>query len=460
MISDLYERFDDKIVKKIINVYIGKMEMTNEEINNFYVDRVCNNDEIKRVDGYQVKLFDNYHMNIKHNINYKIHTRKPISIQIKDYSRVVLYKKMLELNLTMDDIIQIKTDAISFYENKTINDLDNGLNGWKEEEFKKISNIEPMYNDINSFDDLKLYSNENIITNAYAGAGKTHHILNNVLPNLPKDDYIVLTPSHSTIEEYRKKNKNCNVIQKYSFQNEIPKEKYIIIDEHGLLDKKANDIIYKCYLDDKVIYSYGDWNQLLPVGEEKHFNSEQYLKMVFNKIEEMNVNHRNDFTKEYYDKIINGKLNPLDEVKKYSTKSWKDAEVIICYFNENNKKNPTAKKYNNLMLNHLGFKDKFQVGVKLICKTNDLRHKNIYNNFIEEITHVDKNLNPNDPTILLSNGEKFSKNEIKKYFSPAYARTAYGIQGKSLKSYYYAPEDYHKIDSRLGYTVVSRLKTK
>jgi asparagine synthase (glutamine-hydrolysing) len=45
----------------------------------------------------------------------------------------------------------------------------------------------------------------------YAGSGKTHFIINELIPTL--DDFIVLSPSHASIREYRSKKINCNVIQ-------------------------------------------------------------------------------------------------------------------------------------------------------------------------------------------------------------------------------------------------------
>ena len=80
-----------------------------------------------------------------------------------------------------------------------------------------------------------------------------------------------------------------------------------------------------------------------------------------------------------------------------------------------------------------------------------LQKKNIYNNFTDEIVEI------KGENVVMKSGIKLSTDQIEKFFIPAYARTLYGIQGKSLKSYHYAPEDYKFLNGRSAYTVVSRL---
>ena len=125
--------------------------------------------------------------------------------------------------------------------------------------------------------------------------------------------------------------------------------------------------------------------------------------------------------------------------------------MIICYTNT------SVDKYNDIMLKHLKFNSMFDVGVKLLCKTNNLRKYGIYNRFVLEITK--------DGLTDGINTYNLTEKEIKQNFKPAYARTVYGCQGKSLKSYYYAPEDYEFLKlsnqkNRIAYTIISRLKNK
>lgn len=455
MIEDIYKKVKNpNDAKLLLNIFIGKFERDEEIKQKQIVDRLCNEEEANSVSGYKRKIKDTDYYIVEKDIDViNIFNQKPISIQVKDYSRCIIYDKIKELKINPDDILKIKTDSITFNDKKNICDaLEFGLDftGWKEEEPK----IENTINHITDLEDLSfnLYHNyQSTISefwDCYAGVGKTYYIINNLIPKL--DDYIVLTPSHSTIEDYRKENFNCSVIQKYSLNNKIPKEKNIIIDEVGLCDRNALNVVHKCFLTGKNIYSFGDFKQLLPVMENNTFNNKEYLESTYLKHFKLTENRRNHFTIEYYDKIINGELNPLKEVKKHQTKDFTKAEVVICY------RNTTTKIYNEVILKKKGFKDKFQVGVSLICRTNKLRNKNVYNNFILTIKEANKN------TFILSDNQTYTKEEIEKYFFPSYARTAYGVQGKSLKSYHYAKEDdiFLKKNGRLAYTIISRLKTK
>ena len=76
---------------------------------------------------------------------------------------------------------------------------------------------------------------------------------------------------------------------------------------------------------------------------------------------------------------------------------------------------------------------------------------------------TDKNYDVEKKTYIytLDFGIKLNHKSLDKYFEPAYAKTAYGVQGKSIKSYHYAVEDknFLKNNNRLSYTIISRLKT-
>lgn len=82
----------------------------------------------------------------------------------------------------------------------------------------------------------------------------------------------------------------------------------------------------------------------------------------------------------------------------------------------------------------------------------------MYNNMIETIVKVTKVKKKKVYT--LSNGVKITESQLKKLFKPAYALTAYGVQGDSINSYYFAPEDTYFLDGRTAYTIISRLRQK
>ncbi len=460
-VKDIYRNVEDPDdAKFIVNVFIGKLE-TSEERRFFKATRLCNKDEAKTVTAHKTKLKDtDYYIVEEEETSYNIRNRKPISIQIKDYSRVVLYNKMLELNIKQKDIIKIKTDSISFVDKKKIIrriNLNTHYTGWKQEIFEepKTENKSIINNENLSFKlDKKIYDDqETHYYNCYAGVGKTYHIINKLIPKLK--DYIVLTPSHSTIQEYRTNKYNCDVIQKYEYSNKLPDEKNIIIDECFLCSKTAHDIIYKCILSGKNVYIFGDDKQLLPVRENNQFDNKYYYNAFFRKHKQLKTNRRNDFTIDYYDKLIKGTYNNYNQVKKYHEPDYKKVEKIICYTNE------TRKKYNNLMLEHLGFKDMYQVGVKVICKSNKLRDKNIFNNFEFTISKKTYDKETEKYIYTLDDETDITHIQLTNFFEPAYAVTSYGVQGKSIKNYHYAKEDkrFLKDNNRLSYTIISRIKT-
>jgi hypothetical protein len=446
MVKDVYEK-EPENAKHIINIMIGKMEIDNPMQERFKIDNIYNKEEIKLTNGYAVPINDDYFFNATHTQKFNLYTRKPISIQVKDYARRILYNKMVDMKLKPEQVVQIKTDSISFL--GSIEQLDKPptklLYGWKLEEFKKINKVYRSKGDA-SFYQATFYKNNHLF-NCYAGAGKTYSILNDLIPKF--ESYRVLTPSHSTLKEYKKKNMVACVSQTYEYSHDLPKEENIIFDEGFLLDRKGNDLLYKLVLLGKNVYLYGDDKQLLPVNEPQHFNSEHYMKYIYgDNIHEMDTNFRNNFTKEYYDSIINNEINIYQEVRNKRTKKWQDAEKIICY------RNKTIDEYNNKYLEKVGQDDMFYVGAYLRCITNKLFKFGVYNNFYLTIVNVD------GENVEFDNGLILSKTQTEAFFKLGYAITLYGAQGKSFKSFYYPEEDMKFIKPRSAYTLISRIKNK
>src|SRR6056300_776176 len=108
MVKDLYDKCDKKTFKNIINVMIGKFEQYSNIKKVNYVSKIVNEDERLTCEGFSVKLPNDLYAILKESNKFQIFNKKPISIQIKDDSRVLLYNKMKELHLTYDNIIQIK----------------------------------------------------------------------------------------------------------------------------------------------------------------------------------------------------------------------------------------------------------------------------------------------------------------------------------------------------------------
>ncbi len=336
MVKDILSLVDKEIInrnqaKDIINIMIGKMEVSANVKTIEVVSGIYNEDQQNSETGWYAKIngVNDYCFLMEEKKLVKINNEKLINVMIKEQSRRTLFEMMDKLKLTNDDIIQIKTDSITFKNKKTNVDkfINKDLDGWKYEMYKQISG-----NIIDKNLTFKLEDgNNNILGNCYAGCGKTYKILTEIY----KDDTLVLTPSHACLVDYKKKDKNCGVIQKYSFHPDmIPKENTIIVDEIGMVDKMGHDFIYKMHLLKKRIICYGDFNQLEPI-DNHIYNSKLYTKYMFGITDNMTANRRNKFSKEYYDKLIYNKNKKylLEQVQKYNTE-WEKAETIICYRNK------------------------------------------------------------------------------------------------------------------------------
>jgi hypothetical protein len=424
IITDLYDLCDPDVAKKIVVRTIGmfQTEASVKEgvVANIVLEGEQNpENETLCVGQYLLELHSKKFVS-------NISNRKPIAIQVKDRMSVLLYEKMLELKLCPNDIVQINTDSITFYKKSLRLTSQKGLEGWKLSSYttKKGSVFE---NEV-PFPTMKVVvPNDNTIITGYAGNGKTYHIQN----NMDLTDSVILSSKHSALTQHRDKNLNAQVIQYYQFNKSVPDEHHIIVEEIGILDRQQWDILYKCFLLGKKLTCLGDYEQLLPVNENNTFSSKQFLTMMFSTQTRLETNYRNTFPPEYYRSLIDSR-DPkylLEELLKHSTKRPEEAEVIIAY------RNVIVDKYNDYMMEFLGNPEVYP----MLCKTNELRDKDIYNGFILPSNEID---------------EKDKAN-----FKPAFARTLYNLQGDQVKSYYLAPEDIHWFTQpRSAYTLISRLQ--
>lgn len=467
MIIDLYQKVDNWIFKDIINIMIGKMEGSCGKTTNFKVSKIVNKDELETVENglTPYEIYDGLYALKEPVIKYNLYTLKPISIQIKDMARVKNFCMAEDLGLNFNTIKQIKTDSITFKHDVNKNRdylkyIKNELNNWKLEEYCPQKSL-PTVNNNMTFKYDKGYE-KNIFGDCYAGCGKSHKIINHYLKDDSiKNDYIILTPSHSTAKQYRKLGHNAHVIQKYQIQGKIPNEKNIIVDEIGMVDNCGWGVLYKCKLENKRLIGYGDRNQLLPIGTEKDYFSENWISYMFGTLDYMITNYRNNFNKDYYNYLINNTNSEklAEEIKKYSTDKYYDADIILAY------RNDTRRHYNKLMCDRLGIKNKFDIGAKIICKTNDFSNIGLYNNFdcvVQSNCGKIVSLYDGETIFKIPIEDFLSKSNGSYLFDYGYARTLHSVQGESLNSFYYPEEDliWSWINGRMAYTLISRLKTK
>tara|TARA_R110002124_G_scaffold18187_3_gene74865 strand:+ start:6402 stop:9449 length:3048 start_codon:yes stop_codon:yes gene_type:complete len=482
MIDALKSKVTESEFKMIMNIFIGKMEQSKEISDQLKFRKICNVDEAKRTTGYKMPIStekkkvvtirnEQYTLKMQHDPthyiisdehkSFNLYSMKPISVQIKDSSRMELYRMMQSLDLNTNDVKQIKTDSITFLKKNDIHKcfINKKLTGWKMEEYCSIKHNTYSNQQVSFYYDEP--DNKNCLFDCLAGAGKTHIILNQIIPTLG-EDYLVVTPSHASIRDYRKEGKNCNVIQSYTFSKEMPEANTIIIDEIGMVDRNGWDFIYKCSLLGKRILAFGDFKQLAPYGG-KLYNQKLFLNKIFNINYSLKTNYRNNFTEKYYYDLINSKVKNflIEEVVKYNT-DWEHAEVIIGFRNE------TVDKYNAEMCKINKIKNLYDRHAKIKCAVNNksLIKLGIYNNFIYTV------LSKDDNNVLITDGQteinvpvRHSKDSKDYYsftnkFKYAYARTLYGVQGDTLNSIHYCYEDMQFINGRTAYTAISRLKQK
>ena len=452
--SDTGKGKEERFKKDCPNVYFGKFEKgCNDIITKTFCEKVGDEFDAE-ASPMPSEDYEGYKLISGSRTTTRTYTRKLLAFQVKNMSRRIVYEKMKNSGITDNDVIYINTDSITYVDRNKDIDVghleENIFDGWKKLEVVEIGKNDSHYGYYFPID-LTPQKNHNILYNGYAGCGKSHYIINTVLPKLTEEGrtYRVLSPSHSTIKEYVKANVPCGVIQKYEY-HDLPSEHVIIVDEIGLCNKRAIDCIYKLHLLGHQILCFGDFKQLLPVHEKSHFNQPLFLDLLFHEKKNFETNYRNNFTLEYYDSLINGKVDLIEELKRHRTKSYKDASYILC------RSNDSCKLFNDKMMAHLGinFGD---IGCKVMCKTNNLRDYGIFNNFIFTVTgktptHV---ILDDDITIPLKNF-KYGKES----WLPAYARTLYNIQGESTESFYIPNSDLwtYKNDGRSVYTIISRLK--
>jgi hypothetical protein len=447
MINDIYNKLNFNITpeghttpincgKYILNILIGKFNQPIKQQTYKTNINIVATDNLEYYEGHIKPINKDYNIiyDTYNDVKY-IYNKIPIDIQIKDESRKILYEKMKELNINNDNIIQIKTDSITVNKKIVINES-NLFTGWKYETFNPINS-----NDIIKLKNIDLYSNINlyncVLYDCYAGAGKSTHILNTYKN---KDNYIILTPKHNANTEYKLNAYNCDVIQKYEFSGELPKEQIIIVDEVGQVSRKGWEVIFKCAFMGKEVKLYGDFKQVNNI-DNVVFNTNFWRNLFYYDIKMINTNFRNNNTIEYYNDIINGKYN-YNELVKYNDIN---SNNIIVY------RNDTRIKYNNKICIKKGINNIYDVGNKIICIDNDLKDINIYNGakYIIKECYNDY--------IMTTEGIKITKKQLK-HFDYAWAMTIHKLQGDTLLNMYVAPEDNKFYKNNVLYTIISRLK--
>jgi len=467
----------------------------------FKYDRICNEEECSKSGGEYLscELGDGYFLRYRNNEKISsIINRKPIGLFVYDLVRYDICNYVMKYSRDgINKIKQIRTDAVTI-EGKFSKCSDHPcvFGGYKTQAYNPLNESRIYGKNPNLSLSLSgKYSNAKLYR-LMAGAGKTHSIIEIIGKDCKDRKVIVLSPSHKSLKEYREKGIECDVVQRYTFKSETHKQllQYdtIICDEIGMFDHKSWLLIIKLIEHKKMVICLGDFRQLPPVGTRmidefydikdqmngyipsiNGYIGEHFLRFLFNTIidqDENTVNYRNNFKWSYYEDILNGRKVPLDEVLLHSIKiedindiEWGKGFIVTW-----SKK--VRDSYNRKILDSKRYKDHIEVGVPIIAdltdhrdnrKNNNLSNREIYNSQIYTITEINTQngqvtLNADDTIKIVS------IEEVRKYFIPAYAINIYKLQGSTIKSYYWAPEDnwilkHNPLRNIIAYVIISRL---
>lgn len=512
MIDDLMEKIKD--AKEIINVMIGMMGMSIGHQSTIYnkYQHIVSTDEETRIDNkLSVKLTDDYYaVKTKGDQSCGIYNMQPIHIQIKNAHNMNMFEDMVKLKITKHNLIQLKTDSITFETSKNLDDFVSS-NGYKYEATKLLETPHKIETTVlmNNILGKRVYGS---LQSVYAGVGKTT-LISTILKNkniadikkimkdaTPEDiytfrtaieegDYSIICPTHRTKLAYD----NADVITRYAEKNIVPTGKVVICDEIGLMsNQNTYRMLLECKLLGKIIICIGDFEQLPSIGGEFEL-TDRMKQILFTSVStNLKKNYRNGFTEEYYDNLKHHMTNDeaIKEMNNYSTKK---GDIVICM------RNTIRHKYNmSRLLKYIGksatdvkykcitktdgykrgelyeyadccdnqdFYDNFMIddseyikGVKLICLTNKFQKTGVVNKSELIFDYIEDGYVHFERTTFIVPLRQF----VASNFDLGYAITIYTAQGQTLHSYYWAPEDNEvvkKLDicNRICYVCVSRL---
>lgn len=501
------------IVKNLVNVFIGKCQIykSNGKYSTMKVDRFFTSPEEAPENSIKLspQLYATY-KTIEHTNKYSKNLL-PLAHFVIDSAINMIIDKLEELfvegNITK--ILRFKTDSIQ-YTGKLPNDLDkNNLSGWKEEEFKGNKNVIIKNRLLNSgiislrnkkieelsnkeLDDYII--NSNILSDNYAGVGKTYFIINRAIPTIklhkPNARVLVMAVQHTTLDEYYSKFDKDNNVSVHTFASikyrmkksalqefnvkpfQFNKFDYIFIDEVGLLNFKYWEFLWQNLTWNHKIHAFGDRKQLPPVKLEHSPLLNYNIRHLFDIQLTVSTNYRNNYTNADYDKMINNSYVLTDLEKKIVNRY---SYLNVCrYLKTCPKINERYTK--DITTSFCGLK--VEKGTRIICKTNDLRTPykgngffkgGICNNMMFEVIDFDDNkitmkklslCNDNEP---LNNTNTFTLNTFQFElgdFIHGYAITLHCAQGSSIpyeKIGIHELADIKKIKGGM-YTAFSRIK--
>lgn len=441
LLEDMIDLIDDDmtIIKNLINKFIGKCQLfkSDGEYTDLKLDRFFTSKE--EAPGNHVIIHDNLFATYKKITRSKRFSKSmlPLAHYVVDGAINMVIDKLEELTKEghIKRIVKFKTDSIT-YCGTLPDDLDkNDIAGWKEEEpsmCKRVVSRRTLNNKRIKLNEIGTYTNTdgktvdmspeakekavkdaiingNILSDNYAGVGKTYYIMNTVIPAIKKHNkdakILVCAVQHTTLAEYRnafnqhdtKNMKSTNNAESgveiatlallQIKQHLFKQADYIIIDEVGLLTNIYWEFIWSKITWRQHIHAFGDRKQLKPVYHDISPLDNVNIRNIFDCHLTLKTNYRNNYTNKEYDAMINGTFVPTAFERKIIGRYSK---VNVCFTNKTRHRiNARYTKDINTYVYYIGEKSgkaerlAVEPGTKLLCKWNDLRVSNRNNQFFK-----------------------------------------------------------------------------
>lgn len=505
-----------KTVKKCINRFIGKFELSRKENNsyekNYELIKINGQENFHVNDQNKVYKFNDeylisYESEEKTNYGYNLlENHKPLRTLIINMCGYLIIKLINFFNIDEKDILQINTDGITYrnykndpedeynlntknkkrkpedeiyysgkynhieeYIEKNNEDNKHLLYGLKMVEYKPRNINYHVNNTFSFFDNLIKPNNKFECVLKYAGSGKSYNIIEHIKQF--NDNYIISAPLRKVLKMY--KNLNKKTVQHFTRNYIIPEQDNIIIDETFLVNNKDFKFIITWALKfNKNIFLFGDPLQLPPVEKttNKQLLNLEFLKNIsklYTEYDEKDTNYRNNFTYSVYNEFIKNEYKQVELIKLISyfindrcdtTKKYYN----ICY------RNDTKDKVNCLMLeqNKQTFNKEEIKGLNIpVISKKNFKIKTINYLVCSKDEFI---LNCIDGKYLLTciddeeNNNKVIEitfDELIKYFDVAYCYTLYYIQGQTLDNFNFILDDIYFLQSDNQYNIKGALYT-
>ena len=492
LVEYLYDKFNTKIAKTMINLYVGNLGRTHKTVG--YTRWTTSLDQafsdLKTSESF---VFTETH---KDKIVYKISNTKINEIdsinfinqrQVVQTGYLKVYNLIKSLTKNKDSkLIAVKTDCV-YVQNPSFIKLSDERGGIKQEKisssaFEKCTTIvnnvsyeertfdtklrdikqievKDEYNIDNIVD--KIIDGKNVLLTGRAGCGKSH-ILKKLIKKLQNDDVNIKigAPTHQAKKLLGEKAKTVHNLFGHDIFGKIHNVKFndkctIILDEVSMIQTEFWSSIIKIHRQQPSINFIlcGDFNQLPAVGEEHIdvYNS-RFLRDIIDYQLDLTVNKRCSKDSQIHFDIMtqainNGKINYAFE------KGNDDIVNHLCFTNEK------RKSINNKLMLKLRGENYKECGdifvyknLPMICKKNFRGKNNINLNNGDRFTVTsfdDKNIYTDIDTVI----PIYKDFHID--FQPAYAITVHSSQGTTIKENYMLHE-IDKYTNKMLYVALSR----